>query len=491
MAFHPFQKEKQNGAFRVFVLGGSSTAGFPYHTSYGFPTRLQARLEAAAVGQRIEVINLGINAASSYVLWDLREALVAQQPDAVILYAGHNEYYGAFGVGSALHALGNRLWLKRSVLRLRRSALFLALAGLMPGAEAAEADRSFFARAIEDAQIERAGAVYEAGITQYEANMRAVLTTFQEAGIPVYAGLLASNLKDRPPLSDHAGAQRVFDEGAARFAQGDTASARAAFLEAKEEDTIRFRAPEAFNDVLRAFAQERLLTLVDVQRIAQTHSKSRIEDQTFFTDHLHPDYEGYDAIAEAFFEALRGHPGLRLSTLTARAEAAHQIDPFEEGYAHLQALSVVSSFPFDRTATRESSLQFARRMLDQYQQSERDWDRLVHRVYTTGLTAPQALAQGIRLAQNKRDTLATLLFYRAAVDRQVFDEALLEEAVTFAMQSLAHPALTEELLFLAINRTGNMRYLTVLAEYRKRQGRVEDAAVLEAMVLVERQDRKR
>lgn len=489
VAFHPFQKQKKEGTFRVFVLGGSSTVGYPYHTTYSFPARLQARLEVAAVGQTIEVINLGINAASSYVLWDLKDELVAQQPDALILYAGHNEFYGAFGVGSTLHSLGNQLWLKRGVLRLKRSALFLLLAGLMPEKEGSDEDRSFFARAIEDAQIVLHGDVYTAGLSQYAENMRDLLATFQEAEIPVYAGLLASNLKDRVPLSDHTEAQQAFDKGKALFAHGDTVAARAAFLEAKENDTIRFRAPEAFNEILHAFEEERLLTLVDVQRIAQTHSESQIEDGTFFTDHLHPDYEGYNTIAGAFFERLKDHHHLRLTSLTSKADAPYQIDPFEQGYAHLQALSVLSAYPFDRTATREKELQFARHMLRQYQQSTSDWDRLVHRVYTTGLTVPQALEHGIRLAKSKRDTLTTLLFYRSALDWHVFDDDLVEEALSFGMQTLEHTAVTEEILFHAINRTGKTQYLHWLAEYRERQGYVEDQAVLSA--LMERRQRER
>ena len=44
VAFNPFEREKGEDTFRVFVLGGSSTAGFPYQFYYGFPARLEARL---------------------------------------------------------------------------------------------------------------------------------------------------------------------------------------------------------------------------------------------------------------------------------------------------------------------------------------------------------------------------------------------------------------------------------------------------------------
>ena len=45
--------------------------------------------------------------------------IVGMDPDAVLIYAGHNEYYGALGAGSAHFMGGNRnmvkliIWLKR------------------------------------------------------------------------------------------------------------------------------------------------------------------------------------------------------------------------------------------------------------------------------------------------------------------------------------------------------------------------------------------
>ena len=40
-------------------------------------------------------------AVSSYVLLDFADEIIAQQPDAVMIYAGHNEYLGIGGVGSS------------------------------------------------------------------------------------------------------------------------------------------------------------------------------------------------------------------------------------------------------------------------------------------------------------------------------------------------------------------------------------------------------
>jgi lysophospholipase L1-like esterase len=47
----------------------------------------------------VEVVNLGIAATNSYAILDFSREIIDQHPDAVMIYAGHNEYYGALGVG--------------------------------------------------------------------------------------------------------------------------------------------------------------------------------------------------------------------------------------------------------------------------------------------------------------------------------------------------------------------------------------------------------
>ncbi len=46
------------------------------------------------------MINTAMSAVNSYVLKDVASEIAEQSPDAVLIYAGHNEYLGIFGVGS-------------------------------------------------------------------------------------------------------------------------------------------------------------------------------------------------------------------------------------------------------------------------------------------------------------------------------------------------------------------------------------------------------
>ena len=43
-----------------------------------------------------------MSAVSSYTLLDFSDEIVDYQPDAILIYAGHNEYLGILGVGSVL-----------------------------------------------------------------------------------------------------------------------------------------------------------------------------------------------------------------------------------------------------------------------------------------------------------------------------------------------------------------------------------------------------
>ena len=114
----PFSLEKAPNTFRIFVFGASTAVGYPYLHNGSFHRWLQYRLNCTFPDKRIEVINLALTAVNSYTVWDFAHQLPDYQPDAVLIYAGHNEYYGALGVGST-SAIGSTPALVRLVLYLR------------------------------------------------------------------------------------------------------------------------------------------------------------------------------------------------------------------------------------------------------------------------------------------------------------------------------------------------------------------------------------
>ena len=99
-----FPADKAPDTLRIVVQGGSTAAGWPYGFGASLAGMLQQRLQASLPQRDIEVITTAMTAVNSYTLMDFADEIIAQQPDAVLIYAGHNEYLGVLGVGSAVSA---------------------------------------------------------------------------------------------------------------------------------------------------------------------------------------------------------------------------------------------------------------------------------------------------------------------------------------------------------------------------------------------------
>ena len=435
VAFDPVAAEKAPGTVRVFALGGSTTAGFPYHWYTGFPARLEDRLAVALPGRTVEVANLGMTATNSYTLWALADAVAAERPDAVVIYSGHNEYYGAYGTGGTQGGGGTSVPLKRAMIAASRWGLVAGpRAWLESGGAPDPEGRTMMARVIRDAAIDRGGSVYRAGVEQYEANLRDVLRTFEQAGIPVFLATLTSNLAGQAPLGEDAAAAAAFDDGRRLLAQGDTAAARAAFLEAKEADGLRFRAPEAMNEVVRRLAADFAhVTLVDVERAFRRASPGGLEGEALFTDHLHPNARGYALMADAFVGEMRATlPVLEDADPIPPAPTA--IDSVEAGFARLHLAALMNGYPFRKDRTPKQAQAAARAVAEAMRTSGRYADALAVQAVLGGMPMANALDAAVGRARAQGDTLAALRYYDALLRWQPFNTALMERATGFALQ---------------------------------------------------------
>ena len=95
-----FKKEKDANTLRIFILGESTTIGYPYFHNGSFHRWIQYRLMNTFPNKRFEIINLSLTAVNSYTVLGFAKELVQYKPDAVLIYSGHNEYYGTLGVAS-------------------------------------------------------------------------------------------------------------------------------------------------------------------------------------------------------------------------------------------------------------------------------------------------------------------------------------------------------------------------------------------------------
>src|ERR1700710_229626 len=95
-----FKKKKDDNTIRIFVLGESTTIGYPYFHNGSFHRWLQYRLIHTYPDKNFEIINLSLTAVNSYTVLGFARQLVNYEPDAVLIYTGHNEFYGALGAAS-------------------------------------------------------------------------------------------------------------------------------------------------------------------------------------------------------------------------------------------------------------------------------------------------------------------------------------------------------------------------------------------------------
>lgn len=310
-----FLATKPANGLRIFALGESSTAGFPFPANGTFSRVLQDALQDVLPDAHVEVVNLGIPAISSYALLSQVDAVLAQQPDAVLIYTGHNEYYGALGAGSSIRIAGSPALVRLYLSLLRFRTVQLLERGLrwarsrLPNRQPTTSDpaASRMELMVKDRDIPFDGPVYRRGLAQFEANLGRIIARYRQAGVPVFVASLASNLRDQPPFgSDSTGpaARALFDSASTLLARGDSVQARALFERARDLDVVRFRAPGAFNAIIRRLAARFGATYVPVAEAFDSVARYRIPGSDLFYEHVHPTQHGYALIGRAFFDAL-------------------------------------------------------------------------------------------------------------------------------------------------------------------------------------------
>ena len=313
-----FDAMKKDNSFRVFILGGSSAAGYPYTPNGDFGKYLQKKLEIIYQEKTIEVINIALTATNSYTIRDLMPGVIEQKPNLVLLYAGHNEYYGALGVGS-MESIGRSRKIVRLVLSLEKFKTVTLVRDFLKwisnifssSSENNSSDRggTLMARMAKDKLIAYNSEIFEEGILQFEDNLTDVIQMCKDSNVPIVLGTLASNLKDQKPFvsvseEGYPTADKIYQEAKLALSRGSYDSALSKFIYAKDLDGLRFRAPQKINEVVTSLGERFDCPIVNVFQYINDLSPNKIVGDNLMTDHLHPTFEGYKLIGELYFKQL-------------------------------------------------------------------------------------------------------------------------------------------------------------------------------------------
>ncbi|MBW3534125.1 MAG: tetratricopeptide repeat protein [Gemmatimonadetes bacterium] len=392
-AFEVFPAERRPGDVRLVFQGASTAVGFPFGV-HAAPARVVENwLRELLPDRRVEVVNTGLTAVGTHTLLDLAREVAALEPDAVLVYAGHNEFYGAFGVASVTSP-GRWRPLVRAYLRLDDLHLVRLLAGALERLRGGGADPRAATRmeGLAGEAIPLDGPLYRAGMAQYRANLSALLAFYRSRGIPVLVGTLVSNERDRAPFlggpgdavdegawrremdaardafarGDAAAAARALDaltaldplaadpwflRGRLLEMAGDTAAAAEAYRAARDRDRLRFRAPGAFNEVVREVAAEHGARIVDVEAAFRAASPGGIVGGELLTEHVHPDLRGYALLGHAYLEGLR-EAGIPTGWEAAPAPGAPPlVTALDSVLGAYQLQGLLQSWPFQERGT--------------------------------------------------------------------------------------------------------------------------------------------
>lgn len=289
---------------RIFVVGGSTTFGFPERPVgteplRGSPYGVVGALEAA-LSPGVEVVNLGVNGGTSEDTLRLVRRAMAWGPSGIVVYDGSNEVMAVpqhFSAG---------LW---------RFALYRRFAGLAP--RATESPGWVGPASYGD------DAHFSAVVSQFRHNLDATVALARAAGVPIVLATQARNLVDFDPSWSTEGptgslatasdaeveaalaaaprsAEAAFEAGRRRRATGG--DARAAFIAAVDEDGMPFRVSTAINGaILHAGALgDARVVVADAEAAV-----GALPGDDEFYDWIHPRPAAAEKIAAAILVGMR------------------------------------------------------------------------------------------------------------------------------------------------------------------------------------------
>ncbi len=347
--FFSFPAEKTERTYRIFVMGASAAQGDPEPT-YGFSRILERMLAYRYPDIHFEVINTGVTAINSHVVYQIAQDIAPLEGDLFIVYLGNNEVVGPFGAGTVFAPLSPSLPLIRLGILARSSRLGQSLVSasnlLQPEEEKLTKWRGM--EMFLDQQVRADDPGMEKVYRYFEANLEDILSVAHRAETKVILSTVGTNLADFAPLaSQHRHPfpeeekvkwDELFRNGMAHMKAGRCGEANLQFLEAekideshaalqfllgrcavelanyseakrryrlaRDLDTLRFRADSRLNEIIRDVGTGRTregVFLVDAARELEAESDHGIPGNELLYEHVHMTFKGNYLIAKSLF----------------------------------------------------------------------------------------------------------------------------------------------------------------------------------------------
>ena len=385
------RKQKSANGFRVLCLGESSMFGTPYQMNANIPAIVRKQLRHLFPDKEFEVINLGASAINTNVILDVAGQLIDLHPDLVLLYTGHNEFYGPDGVGASFlekhFPFMTPLKYRLRDLRIIRLAQNLLHGALQKSRNSRELN--MMKEVSQGASIRSDSDEAKRTFSLFEHNLQEIIGVFKSEGVPIIVSDVASNLMFPPfasdwrdefdrirPAFDGGRYDEVYQTLTGMFRSDSTNAfinywlgrtclalrkpemARLHLLRARDYDLLKFRAPTQMNDIIAGVCTKQKVPFVSSDSLLSSLSPNGITGGEFFWEHLHPNARGYALIADLFLKRILELP-------VAHAAGGEQLFsrrlPFNTdslsicwldlAYADLSMKTLTSNWPFNNYRT--------------------------------------------------------------------------------------------------------------------------------------------
>ena len=319
-----FVGQKPDNVFRIYIIGESTSKGFPYSRSESFPYQLEQMLNNAKTQYRFEIINFSMAATNSHIGLDVVKELTRYPPDLAIIYYGHNEFIGIGGSGNYHHPFF-RLNKNLSHLRLYQSLKSIATK------TSKQDPRILLERMAAKKGVEYNSSVYKNTMNDFEINYGEILNLLTSNNIAVITCGVVKNIKEFKPLESRANItdtdiekiteniksendstpiieqlnEKIKDNAEAAHAAAGillelqkNKLAKYFYYKACDLDMLRLRGSSDINKIVERLSIKYNCSYIDLQELINNLDEDGIAGNDLILDHVHPSLDCQTAIAE-------------------------------------------------------------------------------------------------------------------------------------------------------------------------------------------------
>lgn len=343
-----FPADKSDDTYRIFVLGASAAAGMP-DGAFCFGRILQVMLRQQYPEANFEVITAAMPAINSHVVLEIADDCARHQTDMFIAFLGNNEVVGPYGAGTVFTPLSSNLSLICFGIALKATRLGQLITNLLESAGAGDAPRFWSGmKMFLEKQVRADDTNLEIVYRHFQSNLQDIRHLACKRGINIIFCTVPGNLKDSPPFAslhrpnlidtekkswdgfyqqgvgyeadgnydeaverylkaaeiDSCYAELQFRLGRCYWAMGRYDKSKERYIKARELDTLRFRADNRINEIIRNEACDRAsegVYLLDAVRIFEENSPHEVPGEELFYEHVHMNFSGNYLLAKAIF----------------------------------------------------------------------------------------------------------------------------------------------------------------------------------------------